>query len=147
MNHLMGGGRYSNLCQASFLQNYTSTSSTRTISLRYNLAYQGTKIRFMSYNQYRGILFEFLGQFMISSFLLPSGFNSSQFSMLFSLLMVEATREAVWCDLFRGLVIMKLNWTPNTFSDFYLLLLFLPVIVSGLPKSLLSEDSLLPASP
>ena len=64
----MGGGRYSNLCQASFLQNYTSTSNTHTISLRYNFTYQGTKLRFMSYNEYRRIFFEFLGQFTIKLF-------------------------------------------------------------------------------
>ena len=38
---------------------------------------------------------------------------------------------------------MKLNWTPNSFSDFAISVTsLLPVTVSGLPKSLLSEESL-----
>lgn len=46
-----------------------------------------------------------------------------------------------------GLVIMKLNWTPNSFSDFAMSVTsLLPVAVRGLPKSLPSEESLLPAS-
>jgi hypothetical protein len=41
-----------------------------------------------------------------------------------------------------GLVIMKLNWTPNSFSDFAISVTsLLPVAVSGLPKSLPSEES------
>ena len=43
---------------------------------------------------------------------------------------------------------MKLNWTPNSYSDFAISVTsLLPVTVSGLPKSLPSEESLLPASP
>ena len=39
-------------------------------------------------------------------------------------------------------MITKLNWTPNSFSDFAISVTsLLPVIVSMLPKSLLSEDS------
>jgi hypothetical protein len=51
--------------------------------------------------------------------------------------------EAVWCALVRGLVIMKLNLRPNSLSDFAISVTsLLPVIVSGLSKSLLPEESL-----
>jgi len=68
--------------------------------------------------------------------------------MTFSLLKVMATMEAVSCALFKGLVIMKLNLTSISLSDFAISTTsHLPSIVSGLSKSLLLGEIRLPASP
>ena len=67
---------------------------------------------------------------------------------MFTLLKVIATMEAVSCALFKGLVIMKLNLTPISLSDFAIFATsLLPSIVSGLSKSLFPGEIHLPASP